>query len=134
MFNFDEFFETFSNFYADSIPSNKNPKWIIMSSNRFKIWWDMYITVLLMFLTLVVPVRLAFEDNDPLGWIIAYSIVDVSFLVDIIMTFFTSYTDGYNLEITDHKRIMKNYIKFWFWIDLLSIIPFDYMLSGEEDG
>ena len=87
-----------------------------------------------MFLTLVVPVRLAFEDNDPLGWKIAYSIVDVSFLVDIILTFFTSFTDSYNLEVTDHKRIMKNYIKFWFWIDVLSIIPFDYMLSGDSDS
>ena len=94
----------------------------------------MYITVLLMFLTLVVPIRLAFFDNDEIGWVVAYSVIDFSFLIDIILTFFTSFTDGNNLEVTKHKQIMKNYIKFWFWIDLLSIIPFDYMLSGEEDG
>jgi len=74
---------------------------------------------------------LAFSEDDPIGWVVAYTIVDVSFLIDIILTFFTSFTKE-NVEITEHKRIMKNYIKFWFWIDLLSIIPFDYMLSGDN--
>jgi hypothetical protein len=60
--------------------------------------------------------------------------VDFSFLIDIIITFFTSYTDGDNVEVTQHKRIMKNYIKFWFWIDLLSIIPFDYLFSGDSSS
>lgn len=85
-----------------------------------------------MFLTLVVPVRLAFQDDDPIGWVVAYTAVDFSFLIDIIITFFTSYTDGDNVEVTQHKRIMKNYIKFWFWIDLLSIIPFDYLFNGDS--
>lgn len=87
-----------------------------------------------MFLTLVVPVRLAFSDEDPIGWVVAYTLVDVSFLIDIIITFFTSYTDSDNIEVTQHKRIMKNYIKFWFWIDLLSIIPFDYLFSSSGDN
>jgi hypothetical protein len=53
-----------------------------------------------MFLTLIVPVRLAFQDDEPIGWVVAYSAVDLSFLIDIILTFFTSYTDGDNLEVT----------------------------------
>jgi hypothetical protein len=39
-----------------------------------------------------VPFRLAFTDEDPPGWIVAYAIMDFSFLVDVILTFFTSYT------------------------------------------
>ena len=64
----------------------------------------MYITTCLLFSTLVVPVRLAFSEDDPLEWVIVYALIDVSFTIDIILTFFTSYTNHItNLEVVSHK-------------------------------
>lgn len=90
-------------------------------------------TLCLLFITLVVPVRLAFDDDDPPAWVIVYAIIDLSFLIDMILTFFTSYTDEIqNIEVFDHKKIVVNYLKGWFIFDALSIIPLDYliMLAG----
>ena len=79
---------------------------------------------------MVVPVRLAFgEDNETLAWLIIYSIIDFGFLLDMVFSFITSYTDGLtNIEVIDHKRIAKHYFKSWFIIDFMSVIPLDYIL------
>ena len=101
-----QMFEDFSNFYASSAPIDVKPKCVIPANNRFKIVFDLFIMVCLMFTATVVPFRLAFSDYDPPGWIAAYAIVDFSFLADVILTFFTSYTkEGVtgDIEVFDSK-------------------------------
>lgn len=84
----------------------------------------------------MVPIRLAFtEGEDPIEWIVAYAFVDLSFLFDIILTFFSSFTDSNtSLEVTCHKRIAISYLKLWFWFDILSIIPIDLFLTNQDSG
>ena len=56
-------------------------------------------------------------------------IIDLSFFFDILITFFTAYFDEEKLIlVTDKKIIARGYVKFWFWLDLISIIPFDLIL------
>ena len=44
----------------------------------------------------------------------------------MIVTFITTYDDKAKMiEITDRKEIAKRYLECWFWIDLISIFPFD---------
>jgi hypothetical protein len=44
----------------------------------------------------------------------------------MVLTFFTTITDKHKmLEITDKCTIAKDYMSRWFWIDLISIFPFD---------
>ena len=126
--NFDEFFETLSNFYASSIPNSKKNKYLIHSNTKLKIWWDIYITAILLILVFVVPTRLPFVDTEPIGWVIVYALIDLSFLVDIILTFFTTYTDADGNEIVESKKIARQYLTGWFIFDTISIIPMDYIL------
>lgn len=133
----DQIFEYFSNFYATAIPKDLETKHkcIILQANKNKLLWDFYITLCLLFTTLVVPVRLAFSDSDPLEWIVIYAIVDLSFAIDIIFTFFTSFTDSItNLEVVEHKKIAINYFKGWFIFDMGSVIPFDYFIEMGGGG
>ena len=52
--------------------------------------------------------------------------MDVMFLIDIIVTFFTSVNDERSCtEVVDRKQIAVLYLKGWFWIDSISIFPFD---------
>lgn len=50
--------------------------------------------------------------------------VDVVFVLDIFLTFRTTY-NSFGQEIWTPKKIAKNYIKGSFILDLLSVIPFD---------
>ena len=53
-------------------------------------------------------------------------VIDILFFMDILMNFRTTYYNSRTaLEITDKNLIVKNYLKGYFIIDLLSTVPFD---------
>jgi hypothetical protein len=58
--------------------------------------------LLLLFISLVVPIRLAFTDEETLTWLVVYAFVDLMFLLDILIIFFTSYTSKQR-EVVTHK-------------------------------
>ena len=55
--------------------------------------------------------------------------VDIFFGFDILMTFSTGYIDEQNDIEYDCKKVIINYITGWFAIDLVSIMPFDYIFD-----
>lgn len=84
---------------------------------------------------ILTPLQLAFVEEDTIGWIIMSAIIDVSFFIDIILTFFSGYLDESSMQmIADKKVIANRYLKFWFWMDLLSIIPFDQIINNLNTG
>ena len=134
----DYFIHDFLMFYG-SAPGVQEGTCIIMSNNGYKIMWDIFILALLLFISLVVPWRLAFsgDDNEEgvSSWLIFFWIIDSFFLVDIVLTFFTSVTDEKDFkEITDKKRIALIYLKKWFIIDVLSILPVDVFLFANQNA
>ena len=54
----------------------------------------------------ITPYRIAFEDVTPLGWVIADSLIDFMFLVDIMVTFFVSYFDDEEKLIMNKKVLL----------------------------
>ena len=79
---------------------------------------------------IIIPFRLAFADDESLSWDIAYYIMDLFFFLDMILAFFTTTSDAKKAtEVTDLKEISKNYLCSWFFIDLVSIVPFDLALA-----
>jgi potassium voltage-gated channel Eag-related subfamily H member 2 len=62
------------------------------------------------------------------------TIVDISFLVDIILNFRTGYitVDG-EIEY-DSLLVARNYIKGWFCVDLLSGFPYSIVLLTNQSS
>ena len=50
--------------------------------------------------------------------------------MDILVVFNTAYYDDDVDLVDDRKQIAKTYVKGWFTIDLLAIIPFDKIISS----
>ena len=54
--------------------------------------------------------------------------IDILFALDILIIFNTAfYNDDVDL-VENRKDIAQSYIKGWFWIDLISIIPFNLII------
>lgn len=124
--------ENWTEFYASSAP-HKNIPWVINQNDKYKIGWDIFIMAILVLIIVVMPARIAFVESEPLEWQIAFYAVDFLFLIDIILWFFTSYTDPYKqIEITSHKNIAINYTKTWFFIDFLSTFPIDAIMTSHN--
>lgn len=84
-----------------------------------------------MFVTVVVPYRLAFitADEESKSWNIVNWCIDFSFLIDMILTFVFAYEDEEKcVTVEDNKTIAIHYLKSWFIFDLLSIFPFDIIM------
>jgi len=106
----------------------------MLQDNRLKIAWDVSIMLVLLIVTVIIPYRLAFVMDDDINWKVLYIFFDVMFALDMVFCFFTSYTDKYiKREVTDIKLIANRYLRGWFWIDLMSIIPFEAILNTMQD-
>jgi len=106
------------------------------SSNRLV--WDFSMLVLIMVITIVTPFELTFLEGAPWGkgfagddatgilfvfWLNRCS--DACFLWDMVLAFQTSYFDGDRGEWETRKRaVATHYLKTWFLLDLLSLIPY----------
>jgi len=59
-------------------------------------------------------------------------VVDAFFLKDLIMNFMTAYFTENRVLVKDREMIMNNYLRGWFTIDFLSIVPYDTIGSAIE--
>lgn len=106
---------------------------IIYPENYSKSLWDVWITFVLVLCVFWTPWEMAFNIEHPASTVFNW-IVDVLFLIDMIIVFFSAFTTEDFEVIDDHATIACIYIKGWFWIDLLAILPFRYMMPRPVDG
>jgi len=79
--------------------------------NSYKITFDIVISVLLVFICGVLPLRIAFVPKETYTWKCIYNISDSLFLIDLVMNFFTTlYDEEKNCEIIDRKLIAIDYL------------------------
>ena len=104
----------------------------IDESSTFRLTWDIFILLLIVAGCLLIPFQLSFRHAAlPLGSGLVY-LIDVFFLVDIALNFFTSFRQ-YGEKITTPDRVARHYLKTLFLIDLLATVPLDAFFLGGED-
>ncbi|XP_053988414.1 potassium voltage-gated channel subfamily H member 2 isoform X2 [Hylaeus volcanicus] len=119
-------------------------RWTILHYSLFKAAWDWVILLLVLYTAIVTPYVAAFNLSDPNynnrenkkysedPIVIIDFIVDVTFIVDIIINFRTTFVNS-NDEVVSHPaKIAVHYLKGWFIIDLIAAIPFDLFLVGSD--
>ncbi|GAX74590.1 hypothetical protein CEUSTIGMA_g2038.t1 [Chlamydomonas eustigma] len=61
-------------------------------------------------------------------------IVTFAFFAEILLNFNTCYPDHDGRLIKDRKRIALNYLSMWFWLDVVSSLPWALILEGSNAG
>ncbi|XP_017788037.1 PREDICTED: potassium voltage-gated channel subfamily H member 2 [Habropoda laboriosa] len=129
---------------AYRLQSPRIGKWTILHYSPFKAVWDWVILLLVLYTAIFTPYVAAFVLSDPDynsrknkkysddPIVIIDFIVDVTFIVDIIINFRTTFVNS-NDEVVSHPaKIAVHYLKGWFIIDLVAAIPFDLFLVGSH--
>jgi hypothetical protein len=71
-----------------------------------------------------VPYRLAFiSGDDDITWQILSNLVNIFFIIDMIINFTTAFYDEDFNFIINRKEIVKKYLKGFFILDLIAIVP-----------
>ncbi len=89
----------------------------------FMKFWNFLIIVLLIYNGLVIPPRLAFDDESGINWLYVDLTIDSIFWTDIIVNFLTAFEDAEGQVICTHREIAINYLTGWFAIDISSSFP-----------
>ena len=108
-------------------------KYLLYPEDQKKVKWDLFITVVLLVSCMLTPYNIAFGDIiEPLEWTIINLSIDAFFFVDIVIIFNSAYYDEEFMIVEDRKQIAKEYMYSWFLVDLLAIVPFDYILVQDN--
>ena len=109
----------------------KRPWFIVMPNKPWRRVWNLVLTIFILLTTFITPMTIAFDQyssqlNLP-GWIVLNVSIDIFFILDTSLNFFTAYYDEQKRLIDELNEIVRNYLKFWFWMDLSGSIPFDLL-------
>ena len=109
-----------------------NYSYVILPNHKYLQRWDLVTMLALIFTALVTPVEVGFTSKA-LGITDALFIVnrsvDLVFICDLILQFNLSYRDelkGGQL-IKSRKAIARRYLRGWFSVDFVSVIPFELL-------
>lgn len=106
--------------------------------SRFSSIWDMLQVIFLCFVSYSVPYRAGFGVEIEMlsaKWYLDTAI-DLYFIVDLVLNFFTAFYDNNGIREGRPDRIAKAYLRGWFIIDFASCLPVQYimLLTGSGDG
>ncbi|CAD8168918.1 unnamed protein product [Paramecium pentaurelia] len=104
---------------------DQNYWFIINPDSTIKILWDFFCMILILYEIITIPIRISFdiEVSSKFGYVIT-----AAFLFDIILTFNTAIYKNGNINYS-YKIIAIEYLKLWFWIDLIASFPYDLIFS-----
>ncbi|KAK4015556.1 hypothetical protein OUZ56_030530 [Daphnia magna] len=95
-----------------------------------RFYWDLGMLFLLVANLIILPVAISFFNDDlSIRWIAFNCLSDTIFMIDIVVNFRTGIMQQDNSEqvILDPKLIARHYLRTWFFLDLISSIPLDYI-------
>lgn len=109
---------------------------MIYPEDKFKVWWDFLVSLDLLVMCIFTPLSIAFtqEREDVFSTQnIIHLAMDFVFFLDIFVVFFSALHDADFKIIDDFREIASQYMKGWFLIDIVAIIPYDHMVSTDTN-
>lgn len=126
------------------------PRYIIMPFHRWKGRWDLVILALVLLSSFVVPFDVAYRQYlDPeecsngneyfkggCPWGLSFDTLEVFFFIifitDLVISFFVSYQDVDGSWKISLSATSRRYLRTWFIVDLLAVVPFDLVVDSDE--
>lgn len=124
--NFNNVYDSFSEEEIDE-SLIKKPIYILSPNSQIKVLIDIICCFLIIYSIILSPYQMAFDDDNYIQYNFFFyfdSFIDCFFILDLILNFFTAYSDSKEDTVYNIKKIAINYMKSWFFLDLISCIPF----------
>ena len=101
--------------------------WLLHPRSSFRTFWNILIIILLIYTATVMPFHMAFaiEEDEALSWKVIDWMLDSLFMLDVIITCFSSYYNDEGRLITSHREIFFTYLRTWMLLDISGCIPID---------
>lgn len=84
--------------------------------------------MLLIITAILTPVYVSFVDDDNELFYYLNLAFDIGFGVDMMINFLSAYYDEEQKLVRDYRLIALNYLKMWFWIDMVAMYSLSFQL------
>ena len=112
------------------------PTGIFHPESSFKSYWNIIVSISLLYTAIIMPFSIAFTESNGLGPIDYFDlIIDFIYLLDFSLTCCTAYYGPTGELIVSRPQIILAYLKSWMVIDFFSSLPytlFDLYVSGSS--
>ena len=99
--------------------------YILRPDSSLKIIADFLMFIDTLFLAIIIPYSISYFYDIPKGFYYTSSLL---YFFDMLLAFNTSYYNKGKL-ITNRKKIVRNYLKGWFYLDIISGIPSEFFIT-----
>ena len=114
---------------TDETPS----PWVIMPENPVKICWDLLGIGFIVYQAVMIPYEVGFNQPETYWRLVMNNLIQCFFVLDIVFAFNTAFYQKGNI-VAKRKLIGKHYIRFWLFFDLITVLPYDYIVEGISGG
>jgi len=121
---------------AEDFDSNKkSTTWLIKAHDERIQRWDMLGLVAVVYTAVVTPFDVSFLEPKIDAVFFLNRTIDCYFIVDMIFQFFLMPQDKLGRYIKNQKKVAMLYLRSWFVIDFVSVLPFDIvgMVANSDD-
>jgi len=92
-----------------------------LPTDMITVIWTILLMILMIMTAILTPYTVSFVDDDDKSFDAINWLFTVGFGIDIVFTFLSAYHDPTVGLITNFRTIAINYIKLWFWIDVVAM-------------
>eukprot|EP01043_Picozoa_sp_COSAG02_P072396 COSAG02_NODE_13627_length_1370_cov_1.641227_3_plen_315_part_01 len=114
----------------------KDRKFFFLPTDRVRQYWDLVQVPLLLYIAIMTPLREGYGVSVVMpsaanpccsGSFVSELLIDLYFVVDIVLNFRTAFHDDDGELVIDQRKVTRHYLKHWFLLDFLSILPVSYI-------
>jgi potassium voltage-gated channel Eag-related subfamily H protein 1/potassium voltage-gated channel Eag-related subfamily H protein 5 len=106
-----------------------HPESIFKPDSPIRLSWDIFMLIVLAYLSISIPFYIGFYFPITGALTVIEFIVQLCLMLDILIICNTSYSVK-GMLVTSRRKIIWKYIKGWFWIDILSGFPYNWLYTS----
>jgi hypothetical protein len=116
--------------YGDTVP--------LQPSDTIIRYWELFMMFLLLYVTFVTTYEIAFVKREKIvfdGLFVVNRLVDLGFIFDLWFNFNVGYADEEGLMVLSKSKVRRRYLKGWFPLDFLALLPFGmigYIMNNDD--
>lgn len=95
--------------------------------------WDIITMIFILYEMIMIPFGISFDVSDSDVLNVFDYFINIFFIADVILNFNTGFYFRGHL-VLDRTKIATNYIKKWFWLDLIATFPYDWVIKDDNNS
>jgi Cyclic nucleotide-binding domain/Ion transport protein len=107
------------------------PLGLFAPDSTWHVWWDFMVLAFVLYAAIMVPIQIGFDNFTSNDIESAETVMDCIFILDVVLNFFTTYSEN-GVLVKSRKKVAMHYLKTWFALDCISSFPINWFFNFSD--